>query len=101
ITVYAWLRVATSLMTVLAGWRLRVKQPELPRAFLVPGGRLGMAYAVLAPIVMGAIAIAGSVASSGRFVLTWAPVAILFGPIAYLFLGRNPKALVIAEKRPG
>lgn len=38
INVYVWLRVATSLMTVLAGWRLRHTKPQMPRTFVYPLG---------------------------------------------------------------
>src|SRR5262249_44866461 len=38
ITIYNWLRVATTVMTVLAAWQLRCKKPELPRSFVIPGG---------------------------------------------------------------
>src|SRR5215472_8281562 len=52
ITIYNWLRVATTVMTVLAAWQLRRKMPELPRSFVVPGGMLGLIGAVLAVIGM-------------------------------------------------
>jgi amino acid transporter len=88
ITVYAWLRVATSVMTVLAAWKLRGTRPEMERPFKIPGGRAGLFYVVAAPMVLGAIALLGSVASSDRFVLLWGPVAILLGPVAYLVVRR-------------
>jgi hypothetical protein len=87
IAVYAWLRVATSVMTVLSAWKLRRRNPEMPRPFIIPGGRKGLFYAVAAPVLLGILATAGSVADSiqrnDRRVLFCAPAAILLGPLAY------------------
>jgi amino acid transporter len=87
ISVYAWLRVATSVMTVLSAWKLRQIKPEMPRPFIIPGGRKGLLYAALAPVLLGILATAGSVADSihrnDRLVLLSAPAAILLGPLAY------------------
>jgi amino acid transporter len=85
ITVYVWLRVATSMMTVLAAWQLRKSKPDMPRAFVIPGGRQGLLYAVGAPLLMGLVALLGS----DRFALLWGPVAIALGPLAYLVFGRR------------
>jgi amino acid transporter len=85
ITVYVWLRVATSMMTVLAAWQLRRSKPEMPRAFVIPGGRKGLVYAVGAPLLMGLVALLGS----DRFALIWGPVAIALGPLAYMLFGRR------------
>jgi amino acid transporter len=85
ITVYVWLRVATSIMTVLAAWRLRQTKPDMPRAFIIPGGRKGLVYAVGAPLLMGGVALLGS----DRFALLWGPMAIALGPAAYLVLRRR------------
>ena len=87
ISVYAWLRVATSVMTVLSAWKLRQLKPEMPRPFIIPGGRKGLIYAAVAPVLLGIVATAGSVADSihrnDRLVLLSAPAAILLGPLAY------------------
>jgi len=80
ITVYLWLRIATTILTVLSAWRLRQTQPDLPRAFRIPWGRAGLLYVVGAPLVMSGVALLGS----DRFALRWGPVAIVLGPIAYL-----------------
>lgn len=93
ITIYAWLRVATTLMTALSGWRLRKTHPQLERTFTIPGGKLGLFYSAAAPIFMGIVATVGSIlsAQSGedKFVLKWGPLAILLGPAAYLILRRK------------
>lgn len=86
ITIYAWLRVATTLMTALSGWRLRKTHPTLERSFMIPGGKAGLFYSVAAPIFMGVVATAGSLLSADKFALYWGPAAILLGPIAYFFL---------------
>jgi amino acid transporter len=87
ITVYAWLRVATSVMTVLAAWKLRQLKPEMPRPFAIPGGRKGLLYAVAAPVLLGFLATAGSIADSVHRsdyrVMFGATAAILLGPLAY------------------
>jgi amino acid transporter len=80
ITVYMWLRIATTVMTVLAAWRLRHTQPDLPRPFRIPWGRAGLLYVVGAPLVMSGVAMLGS----DRFALRWGPAALLLGPIAYV-----------------
>jgi amino acid transporter len=85
ITIYNWLRVATTVLTVLAAWQLRRKMPELPRSFLVPGGKLGLISAVMAVIVMSAVALLGS----DKYGLRWGPVALAAGPLVYWMLGRG------------
>jgi len=84
ITVYMWLRIATTVMTVISAWRLRRTLPELPRPFRIPWGRSGVFYVVGAPLLMSGVALLGS----DRFALRWGPVAILVGPLMYLFVRR-------------
>lgn len=85
ISVYIWLRVATSVLTVLSAWQLRRKFPDMPRSFRIPWGQKGLAYAVIAPLVMSGIAMI----ASDKFALKWGPVALLLGPIAYMFVRRK------------
>ena len=80
ITVYTWLRSATTVLTVLAAWGMRRKHPELPRSYVIPWGNVGLFYVVFAPIVMSVLALLGSDAFARR----WGPVAIVLGPAAYL-----------------
>jgi amino acid transporter len=82
ISIYVWLRIATTVMTVLAAWRLRQTQPDLVRPFRIPGGKFGLFYVVGAPVIMSGVALLGS----DRFALRWGPVAILLGPVTYLFV---------------
>jgi amino acid transporter len=84
IKVYAWLRIAVTILTVLSAWQLRRKKPELARPFRIPWGRTGLGYVVIAPLVMSVVAMLGS----DRFSLRWGPTALALGPLAYLAFGR-------------
>lgn len=79
LTVYVWLRILVSVLTVLAAWRLRQLQPELKRPFRIPGRTMGLAYVVIAPIVMSVIALVGS----DKFALKWGPVPVALGVLVY------------------
>src|SRR6266849_1323495 len=43
IAIYAWMRSATAVLTLLSVWRLRRIAPDLKREFVVPGGKAGLA----------------------------------------------------------
>jgi amino acid transporter len=79
ITIYVWLRSATTVLTVLSAWQLRRRHPELPRSFVVPWGKIGLLYVVIAPVIMSFVALFGS----DRFGMRWGPVAMLMGLVAY------------------
>jgi amino acid transporter len=79
ISVYIWLRSATTVLTVLSAWKLRRTRPEMPRAFLIPGGRAGLLYVVAAPVVMALVALLGS----DRFALIGGGIAMVLGPLLY------------------
>jgi amino acid transporter len=79
ISVYIWLRSATTVLTVLSAWKLRQSRPEMPRSFLIPGGRMGLIYVVAAPVVMALVALLGS----DRFALIGGAIAIVLGPLVY------------------
>ena len=92
ISVYVWLRIATSILTVLSAWQLRRKRPELRGSFRIPWGNKGLAYAVVAPLIISAAALivpAFSHAPADRFASEWGPVAVLIGPVAYLLFRRK------------
>jgi amino acid transporter len=92
ISLYIWLRIATSVLTFLAAWQLRRKMPDLKRPFRIPGGRKGLVYAVGAPLIVSGVALLGS----DQFGTRWGPVALLLGPVAYVFirrLGANANAV--------
>jgi amino acid transporter len=79
ISVYIWLRSATTVLTVLSAWKLRRTQPGMPRAFVIPGGRMGLLYVVAAPVVMAMVALLGS----DRFALIGGAIAMVLGPMVY------------------
>jgi len=85
ISVYIWLRSATTVLTVLSGWKLRRTQPELKRSFTVPGGRMGLLYVVGAPVVMALVALLGS----DRFGMIGGAIALGVGPAVYFALRRR------------
>ena len=82
IVIYNWLRIGTTVLTVLAAWRLRRSRPEMPRPFVIPGGKVGLICAVLATLVMSILALVGS-DPYGRL---WGPVALAAGPLLYFFI---------------
>ncbi len=79
LTVYVWLRILVTQLTVLSAWRLRRTQPGLKRPFRIPGGNVGLAYVVIAPFLMSAVAVIGS----DKFALKWGPVPVLLGIVAF------------------
>jgi amino acid transporter len=86
ISIYIWLRSATTILTVLSAWKLRRSRPDLRRSFLVPGGRAGLLYVVGAPVLMALVALLGG----DRFATVGGVIAIVLGPIVYLLLRRRP-----------
>ncbi len=82
IAVYIWTRIATTLFTLFAAWRMRQKMPNAPRRFRIPGGALGMAYILIFPAVLCGI----QFFYSDPIVLRWAPWLLILAPIAYVIL---------------
>lgn len=95
ITIYIWLRAATTVLTVLSAWGLRRKNPDLPRSFRIPAGNAGLLYVVIAPIAMAALSLLGSDAFARR----WGPVALLLGPVVYGidYLVRRKKSVIARQ----
>jgi amino acid transporter len=87
ISVYIWLRSATTVLTVLSAWKLRRTRPEMPRAFVIPGGRIGLLYVVAAPVVMAIVALLGS----DRFALIGGATAMVLGPLVYGVIALKPR----------
>jgi amino acid transporter len=79
ISVYIWLRSATTVLTVLSAWKLRRMRPEMPRSFVIPGGNAGLFYVVAAPVVMAILALLGS----DRFGMIGGAIAMALGPAVY------------------
>ncbi|MFY9680726.1 MAG: APC family permease [Candidatus Sulfotelmatobacter sp.] len=85
ISVYIWLRSATTVLTVLSAWKLRRTRPDMPRAFLIPGGNIGLVYVVAAPVVMALVALLGG----DRFAIIGGAIAMLLGPMVYAVVRRK------------
>jgi amino acid transporter len=79
ISIYIWLRAATTVLTVLSAWGMRRKYPDLARPFRIPGGRLGLWLSILLPVAMTYIALRYSDPIAQR----WGPVALLLGLVVY------------------
>ncbi len=82
ISVYIWLRSATTVLTVLSAWKLRCTRPDMPRPFVIPGGHAGLIYVVGAPVIMAAVALLGG----DRFATIGGVVAMVLGPAVYWIL---------------
>ncbi len=89
IAIYAWLRISTSMLTLLAVWRLRRTAPGLKREFVVPGGKAGLAAVVLVPSALFAWALFNSDPSARL----WGVACLSLGPLAYLAVTRGGLSL--------
>jgi amino acid transporter len=98
ITVYIWTRIASSILTLLATWGLRVKLPDATRRFRIPGGATGMVYTVVVPIVF----FAACLYYSDPVALRYGPWLLATGPLAFwvLRLVRGPVRQEIADRAP-
>lgn len=82
VAIYIWTRIATSMLTLLAAWGLRRKMPDAPRTFRIPGGRLGLAAAVILPAILCAVKVGGT----ELWVVPRSLLLLVSGPVAYLIL---------------
>jgi amino acid transporter len=80
ISIYGWLRGATTALTVLSAWGLRRKQPDLPRGFRIPGGNLGLFYVIALPMAMTCVALF----NSPQIAKLWGPCLLVAGPFVYV-----------------
>ena len=70
LTVYVWLRILVTLLTVLRRGACAGHNRRLKRPFRIPWGNWGLAYVVVAPILMSVVALVGS----DKFALKWGPI---------------------------
>ena len=82
ISIYVWLRAVTTVLTVLSAWGLRRKRPDLPRAFRIPAGNLGLIYVIAMPIAMTYVVLR----YSDPIAMRWGPWALAAGPVLYFVL---------------
>ena len=94
LTVYIGLRIAVTIMTVLAAWRLRKTKPDLLRPFRIPWGRAGLLYVVVAPLAMSVVAVAGS----DPFARRWGPLPLLLGPLMYFAIRKMQAGKNVAHQ---
>jgi len=78
--VYVWLRIGVTILTVLASWRLRKTQPDLPRLFAFPGPRRVLIRHHRAV----AMSVAALVASDPFARQSGDRSPVLLGPVMYL-----------------
>jgi amino acid transporter len=94
LTVYVWLRIGVTILTVLSSWRLRKTQPDLRRPFRIPWGSVGLLYVVIAPLAMSVVALVGS----DPFARRWGPVPLLLGPVMYFVFRKIRPALSTTQE---
>ena len=82
LTVYVWLRIGVTILTVCSSWRLRNTKPDMPRPFRIPWRRAGLFYVVSAPLVMSVVALVGS----DPFARRWGPVPVLLALPMYFVI---------------
>jgi len=84
LTIYVWLRIGVTILTVLSAWGLRKTKPDLARPFRIPWGRAGLFYVVAAPLIMSVVALVGS----DPFARKWGPVPVLLALPMYFVVRR-------------
>jgi hypothetical protein len=79
---------------------LRRSRPDLQRSFVVPGGRVGVFYVVVAPVLMAIVALLG--AWGDLFAMIGGVMAIALGPLVYFLLrgmGRQGRSVSVITSR--
>lgn len=82
VNIYIWTRIATTLLTLFAAWRMRSMAPDVKRGFRIPAGAAGIAYVLTFPVILCAM----KIYYSEPLVLHWAPLLLASGPVAYAVL---------------
>jgi amino acid transporter len=95
IAVYAWSRMATSLLTLLSFWGLRRKFPDAPRSFRAPGGTLGAIAIVALPALLFVWAMINSDPTSRM----WGMLNLASGPLAFLWVWMRRRSQLASQPR--
>jgi amino acid transporter len=93
VVLYVIVYTFSIVLEFLALWVLRVREPELPRPFLVPGGKIGLALTVILPLITG-VAVLGFTVQQGIHEPLWLGIA------AFAALSGLP-AWLLVPKRDG
>jgi amino acid transporter len=72
------------MLMLVAAWQLRRKLPDAPRSFRIPGGRLGLAAAIVFPALFCGV----KIYYSEPYVFRYSPWLLAAGPVAYFILHR-------------
>jgi amino acid transporter len=96
VAIYIWTRIATSMLTLLAAWGLRRKMPDAPRKFSIPGGRVGLAVAIIFPAMLCAV----KIYYSEPLVFRYSPLLLAAGPVAYVVLRYVFRLTPVAQSPP-
>jgi amino acid transporter len=78
---------------------LRVKEPNLPRPFRIPGGWPVIALVILSPAAIVAFAIWSQIKEEGMTAIYLSIIGIAIGPIAYLIARQVALKTASAEPR--
>ena len=93
LTVYVWLRIGVTILTVLSSGRLRNTKRDIPRPFRIPWSRAGLFYVVGAPLAMSVVALVGS----DPFARKWGPVPVLLAlPMYFVIRKFRPARNVVS-----
>jgi amino acid transporter len=87
IAIYAWLRSATSILTLLALSKLRTR-PNWQPTFRVPGGPMGLWLVVVVPILL----FAWAMLNSDPAARIWGPIYLGLGVAVFSLFGQKLKA---------
>ena len=88
VVLYVLLSTLSMVLEFLALWQLRRKEPELPRPFRIPGGRIGMALVVAPPLLIAAVILIFTL-WQGRESLGWLALSLAGVPLYWLLRPRT------------
>src|SRR5258708_37196244 len=96
VVLYVLVYTLSVVLEFLALWVLRVREPDLPRPFRVPGGMVGVAFTVIAPLIVGAIVLVFTFREGWREPrwLIFAGIAALSGLPVWL-IGRKRRTQLV------